>query len=538
MGTILLDPKLCRFVSMLKTPLCLAVGLIALAEGQPSCAAEGTASLTPSLSVESSGTLSEAATTAASAGAAVALKPVFSLAPGTYVSTQSVTLADATAGFVIHYTTNGTVPTAASPRYTAPIKVASTQTIKAIATAAGHTNSAVASATYKIAATGIVATPASFVFPVTNIGSKAVSKVVTLKNTGATAVTALSIVLGGAGASAYSKSQTCGTTLAAGASCTVTVVFDPKSSGDFPAVLRVAGSGSRAAAVPLDGLCTDVNAAAPDGNAYEFSTTQGSLYVALRPDAAPKNVANFLHYVGNGTYNHTIIHRVVPGFVNQGGGYKFNAAGKVVETATVAPVVLEAKLSNVRGTLAMARTSNPNSATDQFFFNVANNRALDTQDGGYTVIGQIVGMQGIDGASQAKGLAVMDAINADKIYNAGSPFDSIPLLNYNPATAVKPSNAVYVNAVTQVKPKAITPATPVFSIGTGTYKGPQSVSLKDSTPGATLYYYVLGSPNHKVIAYTGPFTVSKSQYVVAYAIAPGYARASFLNYAHFDITAQ
>jgi cyclophilin family peptidyl-prolyl cis-trans isomerase len=385
-------------------------------------------------------------------------------------------------------------------------------------------------------ATGIVATPASLAFPAVNIGAKAAAKAVTIKNTGSTAVTSLSITLAGAATNAYTKSQTCGTRLAAGASCTVSVAFDPKASGDFPVVLRVTGSGSKSASVAIDGLCTDVTAQAPGADLYVFDTVQGNIYVALRPDVAPKNVANFLHYVDNGTYTRSIIHRVVAGFVNQGGGYKVTSAGEPIASPTVTAVVNEFKLSNVRGTLAMAKLGNdPNSATDQFFFNTANNSSLDTQNGGFTVIGQIVGVQGVAGASQSAGLAVMDAINADKVYNAGSPFDSIPLLNYISGT-VKPSNFVYVNAIAQVKPKTGTPATPVFSIKAGTYKGPRSVSLKDSTPGATIYYYVFGPAAHSAIKYTGPFTVSTSRNIVAYAVAPGYANASYLNYEDFDIT--
>jgi peptidyl-prolyl cis-trans isomerase A (cyclophilin A) len=395
----------------------------------------------------------------------------------------------------------------------------------------------VASAAYNIAATGIVATPASLAFPVTNIGAKRATKVVTFKNTGSTAVTSLSITLAGAAASAYSKSQTCGTTLAAGASCTVSVAFDPKNSGDLAVALRVTGSGSRSASVSIDGLCIDAGAQAPNVNTYVFDTSQGNIYVALRPDVAPKNVANFLRYVNNGTYAHSIIHRVVAGFVNQGGGYKLNSAGQVVASPTAAPVVNEFKLSNLRGTLAMALTgTNPNSATDQFFFNAVNNTFLNTENGGFTVIGQIVGVQGVDAASQSAGLAVMDAINSDKLYNFGSPFDSIPLLNYNASETVKPSNFVYVNAITQVKPKTGAPATPVFSIKAGTYKGPQSIRLKDSTPGATIYYYLFGSTATNVTKYTVPFTVSKSQYAVAYAVAPGYTNESYLNYEDFEIT--
>ena len=141
-----------------------------------------------------------------------------------------------------------------------------------------------------------------------------------------------------------------------------------------------------------------------------------------------KTSPNFLHYVNNGTYTHfALFHRVVAGFVNQGGGYKLTGPGHTSTSPTVAPVVNEFKLPNIRGTLAMAKLGNdPNSATDQFFFNVANNTDLNTQDGGFTVIGQIMGVQGVAGASQAEGLAVMDAINSDKVYNFGSPLDSIP----------------------------------------------------------------------------------------------------------------
>jgi cyclophilin family peptidyl-prolyl cis-trans isomerase len=386
-------------------------------------------------------------------------------------------------------------------------------------------------------AAGITASPAGLAFPVINIGAKAAAKVVTLKNTGKTAVTSLSITLAGAAANAYSKSQTCGQRLAAGASCTVSVAFNPKTSGDFVVALQVTGSGSKPVTVGIDGLCTDVTAQAPDGNVYAFNTTQGVIYVALRPDVAPKNVANFLHYVNNGTYTRSIFHRVVAHFVDQGGGYQLNSAGQVVQAPVGAPVVNEFKLSNLRGTLAMALSgTDPNSATDQFFFNDLDNTFLDTENGGFTVIGQIVGVQGVTGATQSAGLAVMDAINADMLYNFGSPFDSIPLLNYNPANTVQPANLVFINAVTQVKPKAGTPATPVFSIKAGTYKGPQTIRLRDATPGATIYYYFFGPAAHNAVKYTGPFTVSTSLNVVAYAVAPGYRNASYLNYEDFNIT--
>src|ERR1700735_5434266 len=109
---------------------------------------------------------------------------------------------------------------------------------------------ALAGAKPSVAATGLVVTPANLAFPVVNIGAKAAAKVITFKNTGSTPVTSLAISLSGTGTGAYAKSQTCGTVLAAGASCTVSVAFDPKTSGVFVAALRVTGSGSRSALVP------------------------------------------------------------------------------------------------------------------------------------------------------------------------------------------------------------------------------------------------------------------------------------------------
>lgn len=141
----------------------------------------------------------------------------------------------------------------------------------------------------------------------------------------------------------------------------------------------------------------------------EFDTTAGKIRVELYPDAAPKTVANFLEYVKAGHFDGTQFHRVIPGFMIQGGG--FTADFK--EKPTRPPVVNEAEASskagllNAPGTLAMARTSNPNSATGQFFINVADNkflnfRAPDPQNIGYTVFGKVVsGMDVVDKIAKA-----------------------------------------------------------------------------------------------------------------------------------------
>ena len=123
----------------------------------------------------------------------------------------------------------------------------------------------------------------------------------------------------------------------------------------------------------------------------DMRTSAGNIRIELYPAKAPKTVDNFLQYVKSGHYNGTIFHRVIPGFMIQGGGMKPDMSQK----QTRPPIPIESKngLKNEVGTLAMARTSDPNSATAQFFINVKNNDFLNYpgQDGhGYTVFGKVV----------------------------------------------------------------------------------------------------------------------------------------------------
>ena len=136
-------------------------------------------------------------------------------------------------------------------------------------------------------------------------------------------------------------------------------------------------------------------AASPGGLAAEpqvdVRTGFGTIRVELYPEKAPKTVENFLQYVRDGHYNGTIFHRVIPGFMVQGGGFTLDMAQK----PTRKPVPIESSngLKNDVGWLAMARTPDPNSATAQFFINVSNNGFLNYpgQDGhGYTVFGKVV----------------------------------------------------------------------------------------------------------------------------------------------------
>ncbi len=128
-----------------------------------------------------------------------------------------------------------------------------------------------------------------------------------------------------------------------------------------------------------------------------ISTSLGEIRLSLDSEKAPVTVANFLSYVDDGFYDNTIFHRVIPGFMVQGGGMDATMG----EKATKAPIRNEAKngLRNLRGTIAMARTQQVDSATAQFFINLSNNSFLDhgSRDFGYAVFGEVVGgMEVID----------------------------------------------------------------------------------------------------------------------------------------------
>lgn len=129
----------------------------------------------------------------------------------------------------------------------------------------------------------------------------------------------------------------------------------------------------------------------------DVRTSLGLIRIELYPAAAPKTVANFLQYVRDGHYNGTIFHRVIDRFMIQGGGYdqKFRQLPTRAPIANEAELAAKAGLKNVPGSVAMARTANPDSATAQFFIDVADNGFLDWGDArgdghGYAVFGKVV----------------------------------------------------------------------------------------------------------------------------------------------------
>lgn len=163
----------------------------------------------------------------------------------------------------------------------------------------------------------------------------------------------------------------------------------------------------------------------------KLSTTAGDIVVEVYPDKAPKTAENFLKYVQARQYDGTIFHRVIPGFMIQGGGF----TPDMQEKPTRPPIALETRpdLKNDRGTLAMARTADPDSATAQFFINVVDNPRLNapSPDGhGYAVFGKVV-----------SGMDVVDKIRGVPTGNKG--------MHQN-----VPTTPVVIKTATLVKPQA------------------------------------------------------------------------------------
>jgi cyclophilin family peptidyl-prolyl cis-trans isomerase len=192
--------------------------------------------------------------------------------------------------------------------------------------------------------------------------------------------------------------------------------------------------------VPLGGLALDLERHFDMGNAtdsfVQVSTSMGNFTLELFRDTSPKTVENFLTYVKSGAYQNAIFHRSVPGFIVQTGGFKVGAS--LPSISTNPPVVNEYNRSNLRGTVAMAKLgADPNSATSQWFVNLADNSEnLDNQNGGFTVFARVM-----DG-----GMPIWDAIAALTRFNLGGAFTDLPLQNVvEGQTSVQLANLVSIS---------------------------------------------------------------------------------------------
>tara|TARA_B110000858_G_scaffold49124_1_gene56666 strand:+ start:39984 stop:40949 length:966 start_codon:yes stop_codon:yes gene_type:complete len=175
------------------------------------------------------------------------------------------------------------------------------------------------------------------------------------------------------------------------------------------------------------------------GTIVRISTSVGDYSIELLDESAPGTVQNFLNYVNRNDYNGTYIHRVIDNFVVQGGGYRFRLFEGPIDLPSDPPIQNEFGASNTRGTVAMAKIAgDPDSATNQWFVNVANNSAtLDADNGGFTVFGVVLG----------DGMDIVDDIEALPTVSLGFKASDAPVIT--PIYA-DPRDFLYINAeVTQ-----------------------------------------------------------------------------------------
>jgi cyclophilin family peptidyl-prolyl cis-trans isomerase len=236
-----------------------------------------------------------------------------------------------------------------------------------------------------------------------------------------------------------------------------------------PVVANPIGDFTEYAGAPLRSIELSTVFSDPDAsNAVRFGTVLGNIDIVLYGQQKPITVANFLQYVDQGRFfifdatahqtASSFIHRSIPGFIIQGGGYlgtvnpsptpgSANNNAQPTKVLSLGNIQNEPGISNKRGTIAMAKLAgDPNSATSEWFINLADNGGspnnLDTSDGGFTVFGKVVN----------NSMTVVDAIAAVPRFNAGAPFDSLPLRNYTSPNPVKVPNLVSIPAISQIPP--------------------------------------------------------------------------------------
>lgn len=214
-----------------------------------------------------------------------------------------------------------------------------------------------------------------------------------------------------------------------------------------------------------------------------FETNMGDIEVNLLDEHTPETVNNFIRYIEAGSYQNSIIHRSVPNFIVQGGGFNYNTeTGDVDEEQKFSAVTNEPKFSNIRGTIAMAKQSgDENSATNQWFFNVENNSGnLDKQNGGFTVFGVVT-----------VGMDIIDKINDLPQYEIVglSAFTQTPLQTEPTGNGITEEHFVLVQSITITDPNIDTqPELPPLVDNTDPVPLPTPPEDSDSSGGGSIFW--------------------------------------------------
>lgn len=225
-------------------------------------------------------------------------------------------------------------------------------------------------------------------------------------------------------------------------------------------------------------------------------TPLGPVDIQLYDSAAPATVQNFLGYVNSGAYNGSFFHRSVANFVVQGGGYTWNTAAGPLKIPARAPVVNEfsATRSNLRGTVAMAKLGgDPNSATTEWFVNLANNASnLDNQNGGFTVFGKVTDT----GLATMDRIAALQTVNFSSCAPAYSAFSAVPVVTSpQSCAATTPQNLTFAPEV-RVLPVVATDVDRTLNYLESVYPeyiGPIGTALTLDVPSGIRYRYYAGT---------------------------------------------
>jgi hypothetical protein len=400
--------------------------------------------------------------------------PTFSPAAGTYNSTQSVTIADATANATIYYTTDGTVPTTSSTKYTSPITVNSTETLKAIAVATGNANSVVASAAYTINPVTSVATPTFS----PGTGTYTSEQLVTISDatSGATIY--------------YTTDGTTPTTSSTPYTGHVTVV----STETLEAIAVVTGAPISALASAAYTINLLPTAATPT-----FSPAAGAYNSAQSVTISDATSGATIYYTIDGTTPTTSSTQYTgPITVSSTETLKAFAVATGENDSLVASAAY-----NIKVVVAVAT---PTFSPAAGAYTSAQSVTISDATSGATIYYSTNGSTPTASSTQYTGPITVSSTET---------LEAI-------AVATGDTNSAVASAAYTITPSMPVVSTPTFSPAAGSYSSAQSVTISDATPGATIYYTTNGAtPTTSSTAYTGPITVSSTKTLQAIAVANG-----------------